>query len=38
MKFFIEPFLEFEEIFDENILLASVLWGEDPWGDDWFDD
>ena len=38
MRTFIEPVLEFEEFFEKDVLLASVTRGEDPWGDDIFDD
>ena len=38
MKLFIEPLIQIEEFSDDGILLASNLKGEDPWGDDWFDD
>ena len=38
MKTFIEPILEIEEFFEKDILLASDLNGDDPWGDDIFDD
>ena len=38
MKIFIEPVLLIEELSDSEILLASDPSGEDPWGDDIFDD
>ena len=38
MKFFVEPILELEELSEKDVLLASVPFGEDPWGDDVWDD
>ena len=38
MKSFVEPILELEELFEADVLLKSVPFGEDPWGDDFWDD
>ena len=38
MKIFVEPLILIEELSDKDILLASDPSGEDPWGDDVFDD